>query len=246
MKKIIIGLIVLLFIVPATANQNLLSVIARKKAIATTCDSCTGALVSSVHFNGTTDITNGTPCGCSTLGDTVVTLNGDATITGGYLNTVDGEDYSELDISDCPLDGSMLIAFEVPTYYANTRLVRLYYDATNNIGVYLPSTADIAISWRGTGVLTLNDLYSTSTKYYLVVRWTNDDVDPNFYIELFNEAGTSLGSATSNTNPSTMLSTPNKLQDGNVNAAAGAVKIYFRKLYNTYAGAPSSSFPAIN
>ena len=73
MMKTIKLILCLALLIPATSSAGMFDrVISQYNAAggAPACDSCTGGLEMAWHMENV-DVTLGTPCGCSTLGDTV-------------------------------------------------------------------------------------------------------------------------------------------------------------------------------
>jgi hypothetical protein len=92
------------------------------------CDDCSGTLILSVHFEdglNPTDITDGTPCGCTDGTDTTVDLTGGAAINstaayvsdGSYSADIRGEDDAlEIDSTGLP-SGLMTTGTYCADYY---------------------------------------------------------------------------------------------------------------------------------
>lgn len=215
------------------------------------CDSCTGGLLFSAYFESTSDVTTGTPCGCS-AGDTTGTANDSATIHDGYIDSADGLKYFSWDVSSDDIckdtEGSVLIKYEYSTTVVLAQLFHLFGEtAQNRINIQIAgSTDDLTVLHEGadagattastTGVATT----SVDTPYYVIIRWTTADVDPNLYIAIYDMAKNlrnSAGSSNTNLTAFDVQAAANGLRIGNDTSADAAIKIHSIKIWDTYAGA---------
>lgn len=213
-----------------------------------TCSGCAGTgLIFSWYCNSTTVGDTGySPYGCS-CGDTSATANDSVTITSGYINAADGNKYYKFTVSSYDIftdtEGSVLIDFQVDTFVDNAGIYRVYGDGNNYLFVGIDNTDEIQVFYRSNSqnhnCITTGSQVSVSTRYYVIARWTQSDVDPNLFIGLYNSSETLLDSATYNTNPSDFLVDPDAddMRVGETQGIDAAFKIYSIKVWDTYAGA---------
>jgi len=221
---------------------------------AVTCTSCTGGLLFAAYFEDASgDVTLGSPCGCS-VGDTTGAATDSCTITGGYLYSADTTKHWSWDVSSNdiikPTAGSILLKFRVETWVDQTELFAAYEDTNNRISIYLHIGDEVFVMHKGNSTEVAAQTSGTNTAvintdYWLVVRWTTADVDPNLKIELYNGTTKALiDDGTSNTNCVDFANVlgAGDFKVGNRTTNNGSVRIYSIKVWDTYAGAPTSSF----
>lgn len=217
------------------------------------CDSCTGGLIFSIHFEADADVDTGSPCGCTSLGDTTATKSGTAAVvtgTDGYLDINDASEYVSYDISSFPTSGSFLMKIKKVSYDNGTRAINFYGDADSYLILATDSTDDLSLTHLGGGTSRAasctNNSFTVGGTFYVVGRWTAADADPNISLYIYAVADESLlDSNENNFSLGTMATTPPTLAIGNMSASdAGDFDIYYVKVWDTYAGAPSSGFPA--
>lgn len=250
-KRIILLCVVLLAFCSVSVEARQVTVLNSAVAVGG-CTPCTGGLVFAAYFEQDTDITNGDPCGCvdgTIFNDEVGTLNGDATIVtngDGYVHLPGAEDWIEFDISNFDDSGSLLIKFHQVSHDSGTGLIKLFYDDDNHITVYFNASQDALPQWKGQTDVVAAALnggnINTGTDYWMVVRWRTGASDPAIQAELYNVSETELESKSNNTNLTPMGTAPNKLQIGETGSDTGETKVYQLRIWDSYAGAPTSGF----
>jgi len=165
------------------------------------CDSCTGDLTFSWHMEDT-DVTSGTPCGCS-AGDTTATLNNSAAISSaqaqdgtnslycpsGSSTPANAEFSNTSNAIIQPDAGTVTFYVYVTSFVAGTRLWTMWTGPTDNIQCYMTGTGDgnidILLWYRGTGSanVTANSNLSLNTWYQVTCKWREGAADPSIYVE---------------------------------------------------------------
>lgn len=224
---------------------------------APSCTACTGGLIFAAYFEDASgNVTLGTPCGCS-VGDTTGAAADSCTITGGYADVADGGKYFAWDVSSTDIfdwaAGSMLIEFVGVTAVTNSRLFSVVAEAAQNQLTIYSNTDEIFAMHEGadagptvvatSGASTV--VYDGTTHYYIVLRWDTADVDPNFFIGVYNGTTDALIDSDQSNGPLTAWDVEpgaGTFHVGNDTANDGAFKIYKVLVWDSYAGAPSSGF----
>jgi len=253
MKKKLIFILILLLI-PAFAWAS--GRIVFMSPGTSSCASCTGGLLFAAYFeeNANLDITEGEPCGCAaSSGDTLWTANDSCVIVegaNGYVDSADAGKYISFDISSDDIvndsTGSVAIKIETTGFDNGANIIEMYNDYFNQIYLTYYSAADLLFMYRGNNVskntITAAAGVATGGTYYIIFRWTNDDVDPNIYLEVFDSDKVSMGSGSNNDNLTALASAPTILKIGNSTVEEGDTHIFGVKIYDTYAGATSGDF----
>ena len=236
----------------AGITDKLRAVIAAKNVPAPggSCDSCTGGLIFSIHFEADADVTTGSPCGCvdgSYFTDTTGTLSNATVITGadGYLD-VDGADHSDsFGINTFPTEASMLLKVTNTTYDQYGVIFRLRFDADNVVTIDTPSSNDIIFTWEGNTTVTsapcTNGSFTTGSSYYLVARWDADGehTPDGVRCEIYDYPETTeLDVGNNVTNLTAMATAPNTLIIGEGNTTID-IRIHSVHIWDTYEGAPT-------
>jgi hypothetical protein len=254
LKKLLLSLIFLSL--PYLVNAGCLQgIVGSSGAAASSCTSCTGALVFAAYFEaaGNGDVTAGSPCGCVVTGaDTTGTAADTCTIESGYLYAADGGKNFAWDIASDDIfndaTGSILIEFQVHTWVANAELFSVFLGPNDGLEIYLTSTDEILINHEGNNAGIINAITAgasnilVDTTYYVVARWTTADVDPNLRIELYTSAGNYKDHDVDNANLTAFNVAPGagNFQVGITSANDANIKIYKLKVWNTYNGAPAT------
>ena len=155
----------------------------KKKAAAGggSCDTCTGTLLFSSHFENNDDITQGTPCGCNTNADitwalTNATYSSVQKSDGTYSLLKDSNtDSAEITV-DSPgstHDGSMSFDVYVSTWANNEPLLSLYVNDNNYINVMTSTPDKVILYYKGTNVAvsTAGVVLSTGAWHNIVASW---------------------------------------------------------------------------
>ena len=252
MLKIIANVLLFLFLtVNAYACGAVgLMMASGSSAAAASCDSCTGGVLFSAYFESTSDVTTGTPCGCS-AGDTTGAANDSATIESGYINSADALKYFAWDVSSDDIckdtEGSVLIKYEYSTSLTLAQLFHLFGETNQNrLYIAMSSADDLTVVHEGadagittaatTGVATT----SADTQYYVIARWITGAADKNLYIGIFDTSGNlrnSAGESTTDLTAFDVQAAANGLRIGNDTANEAGIKIHSIKIWDTYAGA---------
>ena len=252
----IIAVILLFFVSPLHAASVMM--MGGGATAAAACTSCTGGVIFAAYFSQDGDVTTGSPCGCS-AGDTTGTAADSCTITGGYLYSADNGKYYAWDVSSDDIfndqTGSILIEFRiVAETFTNGALLFDVTPQTNEdrVEIYTSGGDELSLVHEGANTPTTiatsgADNVLVNTQYYVVIRWTTANVDPNLKIEIYNGTTDALiDDASSNTNLTAFdtAAGAGHFKVGNNSAANTSINIYKIKVWDTYAGAPTSGFAA--
>jgi hypothetical protein len=210
------------------------------------CTPCTDGLTFAAYFNDNTgDVTLGNPCGCST-GNSTGTANDSCTIHDGYLDSAYALQYFFYDgaiLDSLDTEGSTLLDVRVDTWVDDAKIFELFGSASNYINIALYSSNDLRIWYNGngsmvSGAITNNNQMNTSTRYYIIVRWTQSDVDPNIAVFLYNASENQLDTGIANNALTDWSTEPTELRIGNSHTTKdAAIRIYSIKVWDTYDGA---------
>jgi hypothetical protein len=251
MRKLLIILFLLILALPVQ-SATMVSGRPCPGGAASACTACTGGLTFAAYFEaaGDGDVTKGSPCGCST-GDTTGAAADSCTIESGYLWSADAGKYYVWDVSTDDIisdtEGSMLIEFEVKTWVSGAVLFGLVVTSgQDNLYVSLGATDDINAIYEGQNAGPVSIATSgvttcvVDTVYFAIVRWTTEDVNPNFTVTVYDSSHNQRNTpGTSDTNLTTFTSTPGAgtFVVGNYGASEAAIRIHSIKIWNTFAGA---------
>lgn len=245
---------ILLFLLIAASASGVVVVIHKHQVVTSGDDTCNG-LVFSLHFEADEDVETGDPAGCA---DNVFFTDTDGDLTGanvvtasdGYLNVVNGQDYDQFDVTNHTTEGSVLMKIWHITYVEDTRFMDIYEDATNFFIIRMPSASDVEVFHRGTNISviaeTTNNQMTTGSTYYVVGRWEEGASAIGVRVEIYDSGEVLLDSDNNTDDPSEWANEPGAtdLHIGNISADAGAYRMHYVKIYDTYGGAPTSGFPA--
>lgn len=181
-------------------------------------DSCTGTLLFSWHGE-TTDVTTGTPSGCS-VGDTTGTAVSSATIStdqywdGSHSVSIPtGDDYYIFSVSGndifSPTEGTIYMKIRAHTFASGPKLFSATINANNKVEIALTGTDEVWMGWYGNavyqGVTTTNANIALDTWYTVTAKYNTANVNPNLWIQVCDTDNANCSTAISNNTNLTAL-----------------------------------------
>jgi len=206
-------------------------------------DICSSPMTFSWHMENT-DVTLGTPSGCS-VGNTTATF-----VSLGALNTdlfYDGStsldiptsgDFASFSVSSNdiinPAAGTISFWMYIDTAVANLRPFSTGPDADNFIRTFITNTDEIRVNWSGNATVvyavTTNANIPNTTWVNVIAKYTTADVDPNLSIRVVGYGSEAI----SNDNPTAWVGTNTSMVVGNSGSAAGDFHIDNLQVYNSW------------
>ncbi len=178
MKKLLTILVVL--VIPFSSWAGGVTMIGGGTPAEVTCDSCSGALVASFHFEDSTNhnLTVGTPCGCSDDANKIYSLTGGSTYDTTYKSdgargvNAQGED-DAVEYAQTTIDVTAVGTWCGDVYFTGTADGRVFTVATTITGtfVYGAGNTNVLKTTNGASTYQGTTTYASNTWTRVCFSW---------------------------------------------------------------------------